>query len=90
MTDMLPLLPDLPDCVTGVVGNSPWTLQRHDCAATVTAADIGLKHDRIGILVMLSGYHFHGCERTDGVRRCPACLAAVKAACTLRDHRRDR
>lgn len=67
--------PTLPGKVDGIVGWDPLELQCRDCGVVYTgernpAAD-----------VILSGFHFHRCEGTAGVRRCPSCLAAVKAAC---------
>ena len=70
----LPLLrPTVPGMVRGIVDLGPFTLQCNDCGATVTG-------ERPAITVMLSGYHFHTCE-DQSPRRCPDCLAVVKAAC---------
>jgi len=68
------LLPTVPGKVSGIVSLNPFTLQCADCAATVTGK-------RPAATVVLSGFHFHVCEGRGGVRRCPSCLAALKAAC---------
>lgn len=68
--------PTLPGKVEGIVGWNPLELQCRDCGAVYTG-----EHRHLGADVILSGFHFHRCEGRDGVRRCPSCLAAVKAAC---------
>lgn len=69
-------LPTLPGKVDGVVGIEPLMLQCRDCGSTYTG-----QYRSIGADIILSGYHFHLCEGRKGVRRCPDCLAKVKAAC---------
>jgi len=66
----------LPGKVDGVVGWDPLELQCRDCGAVYVGER---KHPATDII--LSGFHFHRCEDRDGQRRCPSCLAAVKAAC---------
>lgn len=68
--------PTLPGKVEGIVGMDPLVLQCRDCGDTYTG-----QRRSLGADIILSGFHFHGCEGRDGVRRCPPCLAAVQAAC---------
>jgi hypothetical protein len=75
------LLPTVPDKAAGVVDVDPLTLQCHDCRSTVTHTNLGLRPGADAALVILSGYHFHRCEGTGAVRRCPTCLDRVRAAC---------
>ncbi|MFC0626121.1 hypothetical protein [Kribbella deserti] len=68
-------LPTLPGKVEGIVGWDPMVLQCRDCGVTYKGTR------RPATDIILSGFHFHVCEGRDGKRRCPDCLAAVKAAC---------
>lgn len=68
--------PTLPGKVEGIIGWEPLELQCRDCGDVYTGER---KHPAADII--LSGFHFHRCEGRDGKRRCPSCLAAVKAAC---------
>jgi hypothetical protein len=83
---MTVLLPTLPGKVNGIVCDAPWTLQCQECGQTVTNATMPERlrstgRDSISYLVIQSGYHFHSCEGRNGIRRCPSCLAAARAAC---------
>lgn len=78
------LLPTLPGFVTGIVGVDPLVLQCHDCGVTTTRTE---RTAAAGII--LSGFHFHICEGRSGVRRCPACLSAVRAGCDREHCRRQ-
>lgn len=69
-------LPTLPGKVDGIVGWDPLVLQCRECGDTFTGERRSKATD-----IILSGFHFHVCEGPDSVRRCPACLAAVTAAC---------
>lgn len=69
-------LPTLPGKAEGIVGWDPCVLQCRECGRTAT-------QDRpsVATFIILSGFHFHGCEGRSGMRRCPECLAAAEAAC---------
>lgn len=69
----------LPGKVEGIVGWDPMELQCRDCGAAFTAEKP--KYSGWNSVITRSGFHFHRCEGRDGIRRCPECLAAVKAAC---------
>jgi hypothetical protein len=66
----------LPGKVDGIVGWDPLELQCRDCGSLYVG-----ERRRAGADIILSGFHFHICEGRDGKRRCPDCLAVVKAAC---------
>lgn len=68
--------PTLAGKVDGIVGWDPMELQCRDCGAVYVGE---YKHAAADII--LSGFHFHRCEGRDGKRRCPDCLATIKAAC---------
>lgn len=72
-------MPTLPGKSEGIVGWEPLVLQCRDCGAT----HVGDRYNPAAEII-LSGFHFDGCEGRDGVRRCPDCLAAVTAACPNR------
>lgn len=69
-------LPTLPDMVDGIVGWEPCVLQCRSCGATTTQ-----ETRSAATHIILSGFHFHICKGREGVRMCPDCLAAEKAAC---------
>ena len=71
-------LPTLPGKVDGIIGLDPLVLQCRSCGVTYTGT-----RRRIAVDVILSGFHFHGCEKGGG-RKCPDCLAAAEAACPNR------
>jgi hypothetical protein len=71
-------LPTLPGKVDGIVGLDPLVLQCRECGVTHTGAR------GIAFEIIMSGFHFHGCEGRDGVRRCPECLKRAEAACSNR------
>lgn len=68
--------PTLPEKVDGIVGWDPLELQCRECGSVFT----GERKSRAADII-LSGFHFHTCEGRSGIRRCPDCLADVKAAC---------
>lgn len=68
--------PTLPGKVDGIVGWDPLELQCRDCGAVYLG-----ECRRRAADIILSGFHFHGCEGRNGKRRCPTCLAVVTAAC---------
>lgn len=72
-------MPTLPGKVDGVVGWAPCVLQCRDCGRTVTQTG-----KSAATFIILSGFHFHGCEGSDGVRRCPECLAVAEDNCPNR------
>ena len=72
-------MPTLPGKVDGNVALDPCVVQCRDCGATETQRGRSL-----ATFIILSGYHFHGCEGRDGKRRCPDCLAAVERECPNR------
>lgn len=69
-------LPTIPGKVDGIVGMDPCVLQCRACGATATQDVRGA-----GLFITLSGFHFHVCDGRSGLRMCPSCLAAAKAAC---------
>ena len=70
--------PTLPGKVDGVIGWDPLVLQCRECGETYTQTE-----RTAAMAVILSGFHFHTCEPGSG-RKCPECLARVKAACPNR------
>ena len=74
---MADLLPTIPAYAPGIVALDPTVVQCHDCGATAECPR--------AVDLILAGFHFHGCE-SEPVRRCPDCLAHVRAACTERRH----
>lgn len=76
MDEQLPR-PTLPGKVQGIVGWDPIELQCSDCGAVHTGDG---KLSR-ATEIILAGYLFHVCEGRTGLRRCPSCLAKVKADC---------
>ena len=75
MSTSQPQRPTLPGKVDGIVGWDPLELQCRDCGAVYVGKNRG------GFDILLAGFCFHTCEGPAGKRRCPECLAAVKAAC---------
>lgn len=69
--------PTVPGKVDGIICTDPLTLQCRDCGSTTAHNGKTPK----GLFITLSGYHFHVCEGRTGRRRCPECLAQVKADC---------
>lgn len=77
MTQQQPTLyPTVLDAAPGIIAWDPMRLQCQQCGAI---------HEQCrasqATCIILSGYHFHGCEHPDGIRYCPDCLAAAVAAC---------
>ena len=75
--EMLLQQPTVEGKVDGVIGVDPLVLQCRDCGAVAEQPEGRAG----GAFLILSGFHFHICEGREGVRRCPECLARVKAEC---------
>lgn len=70
-------LPTIPDKVDGIVGWDPCVLQCRVCGTTVTQPP----ERGVALFIILSGFHFHRCQRREGVRMCPDCLADAIRTC---------
>lgn len=74
-------LPTLPGKVDGIVGWAPLVLQCRECGTTYKGRYRSAATD-----IILSGFHFHTCEKGGG-RKCPGCLEAAEASCPNRGRR---